>query len=122
MRAVGRDAAGRGYKFFLAASYSFPKLKDQKPQQPHKEEEMAPLDFDFADVYDKGEKPEVNHGEVDEEELDYEPLCAGDNEEEDLAPELKKLSGPISETQQPHQEEEVEMAVNLARIPYEEWR
>ena len=78
MRAKGRDAAGRGYKFFLVASYSFPKFKDQKAQEPHQDEDMAPLDCDFADMH--GERAasgavDPMDGELDDnEELDSNSL------------------------------------------------
>ncbi|CAE7777535.1 RE1 [Symbiodinium sp. CCMP2592] len=50
MRIKSKDSHGRGYRYFLAASYSRPRFPDQDPPPEPDPGDMASLEYDFSDL------------------------------------------------------------------------
>ena len=50
MRVKSKDAHGSGYKFFLAGAYTKPRFDDVEPPKEPDPEDLASLEYDFADL------------------------------------------------------------------------
>ncbi|CAE7605323.1 RE1 [Symbiodinium sp. KB8] len=50
MRVKSKDAHGSGYKFFLAGAYTKPRFDDVEPPKELDPEDLASLEYDFADL------------------------------------------------------------------------
>ncbi|CAE7208121.1 GIP [Symbiodinium sp. CCMP2592] len=50
MRIRSKDSHGRGYRYFLAASYSKPRFPDQEPPPEPDPSDLASLEYDFTDL------------------------------------------------------------------------
>ena len=50
MRIKSKNTHGRGYRYFLAASYSKPRFPDQEPQKEPDPADLASMEYDFSDL------------------------------------------------------------------------
>ena len=50
MRIKSKNTHGRGYRYFLAASYSRPRFPDQEPQEEPDPADLASIEYDFPDL------------------------------------------------------------------------